>query len=72
MSRGAKTAKLQVIFDYVYHHPGCNRAEIARATGLTYKQVGNHVTTMELQGYLLSEDERCRLYAVRVVKGAGA
>lgn len=60
----AQIDRIGMIYLFIEQHPGCTYTTIARGLNLTYGIVRNHIVTMEYNGFLLSEDEKSRLYPV--------
>jgi predicted ArsR family transcriptional regulator len=57
--------QLKSIYQAVEKHPGKRAGFIAQLLGLHRSQVNRTLPTMEERGYLLSEDERGRLWTYR-------
>jgi DNA-binding IclR family transcriptional regulator len=62
MGRKANQEQLQAIYQVVIENPGEKPGFIARLLGLPRSQVTRALPGLEEQGYLLSEDDRGRLW----------
>ena len=65
MARQPDPKQLKSIYQAVEKHPGKRAGFIARLLGLHRSQVRRSLPTLEECGYLLSEDERGRLWTYR-------
>ena len=54
--------RLSLAWRYVIEHPGCSGTRLAREAGYKANNGTAILTALEYNGYLLSEDERGRLY----------
>ena len=65
MGRKHKNKELQNIYKTIDKNPGQRAGFIARILGLPRSQITRSLPTMQESGYLLSEDEKGRLWAFR-------
>jgi len=62
VARQPDPERLKSIYQAFEKHPGRRAGFIARLLGLHRSQLNRTLPTMEERGYLLSEDERGRLW----------
>jgi DNA-binding IclR family transcriptional regulator len=62
MARKIRRERLIRIYEMVERHPGERAGYIARRLGLNRSEVTRALPGLEERGYLLSEDERGRLW----------
>jgi len=62
MARNPQPERLEAIFQAVECNPGKRPGFLARLLGLHRSDVNRLLPALEERGYLLSEDERGRLY----------
>ena len=58
---------LRGVYEYLLQHPGARKKELIKPAGQERCNYDNMLTSMEQHGFLLSEDERGRMYAFRRV-----
>ena len=65
MARKANPKKAEAIYRKVEEHPGARPGLIARLLGVPRSEVTRNLPTLEQRGFLLSEDEKGRLWPFR-------
>jgi len=68
MSKQPNLARLRKIYTTLLQHPGTTRGELSRLTGHKYHNINGLLTTMESNGFYLSEDQYGRLYPFKPEK----
>jgi Mn-dependent DtxR family transcriptional regulator len=62
MARKTEPERLQVLYEAVENHPGERAGFFARLLGIDRSAVTRTLPALEAQGYLLSEDQKGRLW----------
>ena len=65
MARKANPKKAEAIYRKVEEHPGTRPGLIARLLGVPRSDVTRNLPMLEQRGFLLSEDEKGRLWPFR-------
>ncbi len=67
-SRAIGEANRQRVFDWVKAHPRCSRRDISNGTGMTFRNVGPHISRLVQDERIVNTGSRCRAAYVVVTR----